>query len=96
MTSQWQSFREPLQATLLRNGIIAIAIGFVLARLGAGLARWPIASLLELWPSLGGHWLEVWFLNWLRPGFRPPASCRLRLVLWCGSSVVPHSQLAWL
>jgi hypothetical protein len=20
-----------------------------------------------LWPSLGGHWLEVWYLNWLRP-----------------------------
>jgi len=32
-----------------------------------GLARWPIATLLVLWPSLGGHWVEVWFLNWLRP-----------------------------
>ena len=20
-----------------------------------------------LWPSLGGHWVELWFLNWLRP-----------------------------
>jgi hypothetical protein len=20
-----------------------------------------------LWPSFGGHWLEVWYLNWLRP-----------------------------
>jgi hypothetical protein len=20
-----------------------------------------------LWPSFGGHWVEVWFLNWLRP-----------------------------
>jgi len=48
ITSQWQSFREPLGATLLRNGIIAIAIGVVLAWLWGGLARWPIASLLAL------------------------------------------------
>jgi hypothetical protein len=20
-----------------------------------------------LWPSFGGHWVDVWFLNWLRP-----------------------------
>ena len=84
MTSQWQSFREPLRATLLRNRIIAIAIGFVLARLWGGLARWPFASLLGLWPSLGGHWLEVWFLNWLRP--RLPAASTVQapacVVVW--------------
>jgi hypothetical protein len=22
---------------------------------------------LMLWPSFGGHWIELWFLNWLRP-----------------------------
>lgn len=32
-----------------------------------GLSRWPVATLLVLWPSFGGHWVEVWFLNWLRP-----------------------------
>jgi hypothetical protein len=57
---------------------------FVLARLCGGLGRWPIASLLGLWPSLGGHWLEVWFLNWLRP--RLPAASTVQapacVVVW--------------
>lgn len=32
-----------------------------------GVARWPVATLLMLWPSLGGHWVGLWFLNWPRP-----------------------------
>ena len=51
----------------MRTGMIAIVVGAVLARLWGGLARWPMATLLVLWPSFGGHWVEVWFLNWLRP-----------------------------
>jgi hypothetical protein len=47
--------------------MIAIVAGAVFAGLGGGLARWPVATLLALWPSFGGHWVEVWFLNWLRP-----------------------------
>jgi hypothetical protein len=67
MTTQWQPFREPFRITILRTGMIAIVVGAVLARLWGGLARWPIATVLVLWPSFGGHWVEVWFLNWLRP-----------------------------
>jgi len=52
---------------MLRTGLIAIVVGAVLARLWGGLARWPMAILLVLWPSFGGHWVEIWFLNWLRP-----------------------------
>lgn len=26
-----------------------------------------MATLLVLWLSFGGHWVELWFLNWLRP-----------------------------
>lgn len=70
-----QPYREPLRATLLRTGTIALVIGAVLARPWSGpggLARWPAATLLSLWPAFGGHWLELFFLNWLRP--RLPAS----------------------
>ena len=67
MTSQWQPYREPLRITILRTGMIAIVVGGVLARFWGGLARWPMATLLVLWPSFGGHWVEIWFLNWLRP-----------------------------
>jgi hypothetical protein len=52
---------------MLRTGMIAIVVGAVLAQLWGGLARWPLATLLVLWPSFGGHCVEVWFLNWLRP-----------------------------
>jgi hypothetical protein len=77
MTSPWQPFREPLRTTLFRTGTIAIVVGAVLARSRGGLARWPLATLLVLWPSLGGHWVEVWFLNSLRP----------RLSIGCGVQV---------
>jgi hypothetical protein len=65
--AKWQPFREPLRTVVLRNGVIAILAGVVVARLWAGLARWPLTTVLMLWPSFGGHWVEVWFLNWLRP-----------------------------
>jgi hypothetical protein len=67
MTSPWQPYREPLRTTIIRTGMIAIVAGAVFARLSGGLSRWPIATALMLWPSFGGHWVEVWFLNWLRP-----------------------------
>jgi hypothetical protein len=67
MTSPCQPFREPLRNTLVRTGMIALVGGAVLAGWRGGLARWPMASLLLLWPSFGGHWVELWFLKWLRP-----------------------------
>jgi len=51
----------------LRTGTIALIVGAVLALPRGGLTRWPLATLLVLWISFGGHWVEVWFLNWLRP-----------------------------
>src|SRR5882762_8180113 len=54
MTSPGQPFREPLRATLLRTGTIAMVLGAVRARSWGGLARWPLGDLLALWPSLGG------------------------------------------
>jgi len=68
MTSPWRPYREPIRATLVRTGAIALVLGAAATRwYGGGLARWPIAALLMLWPSFGGHWVEIWFLNWLRP-----------------------------
>ena len=68
MTSPWQPYREPLRTTLMRTIAIALVAGAILARFsGGGLSRWPMATLVMLWPSFGGHWVELWFLNWLRP-----------------------------
>ena len=67
MTSQWQPYREPLRSTILRTGTIAIVVGAVIASPGGGWRHWPILTLFVFWPSFGGHWVEVGFLNWLRP-----------------------------
>lgn len=64
---QWKPFQEPVHVTLVRNVSIALIVGAVLARSWGGLSNWPFATLVALWPSLGGHFVEIWFLNWLRP-----------------------------
>ena len=71
MTAAGQPHREPLRTTMIRNALIAIGAGTVLAA-SARSIRWPFAVVLMLWPSFGGHWIEVWYLNWLRP--RLPAA----------------------
>jgi hypothetical protein len=74
--------RELLRQTLARTITIALVVGAVLAQWPLGgatargtsgfITRWGFATLLALWPSLGGHWVELFFLNVLRP--RLPAT----------------------
>ncbi len=66
MSEPWQPYQEPLRTTLARTVTIAIVAGTVVARF-LGWSHWPIFVLVMLWPSFGGHWVELWFLNWLRP-----------------------------
>jgi hypothetical protein len=56
----------------------------VLARGSGGLAHWPVATLLVLWPALGGHWVEVGFLNHLRPRLPAarPLQAAARVAVW--------------
>ena len=85
MTSQWQPHREPVHSTLARTTAIAVVLGAVLVRWwGGGLARWPLATLLVLWFSFGGHWVELWFLNWLRPRLSISRGAKVgaRLAVW--------------
>jgi hypothetical protein len=60
-----------MRTTLTRTVTIALVAGTIVSR-WLGWSRWPLAVLLMLWPSFGGHWVELWFLNWLRP--RIPAA----------------------
>src|SRR5207248_4934925 len=80
----WRPFHEPRLTTLARTGAIALVVGAVLAwRLG-GLAHWPLATLLVLWPSLGGHFVELWFLNFLRPRLPRARAAQVtaRILVW--------------
>lgn len=81
----WLRVDEPLHVTLLRSIGIAVAVGALVTLVwGGGLQRWAIVTALALWPSLGGHWLELWFLNWLRPRLSTarPVQIAARLVVW--------------
>jgi hypothetical protein len=84
MRSPWQLEREPLRTTLVRTGAIAVIAGAVLARWWGGWSRWPMATLLALWSSLGGHWVEVFFLRWLRPRVSSARAVQagVRVVVW--------------
>jgi hypothetical protein len=92
MTSQWQPYRESFRTTMWRTGIIAIAAGTVVTLLGGMRIQWLTATLLMLWPSFGGHWVEVWFLNWLRP--RLPVARGVQVVARLGVWFVGGTGLA--
>jgi hypothetical protein len=81
-TSPWQPYREPLRTTLLRTGAIALVIAVALSR--GRVNRLPIATLLALWPAFGGHWLELFFLNYLRPRLpiARPVQIAARILVW--------------
>ena len=77
----WQPYRETVGVTLARTGAIAVILGAVLAAWsGGGVSRWAGATPLALWPALGGHFIELWFLNWLRPRLGRRGLARPRVV----------------
>ncbi len=80
----WHPYREPLGTTLLRTGTIALVLGAALALYRGGLARWPMATLLALWPALGGHYVELLFLNRIRPRLpdAPAVQAGVRVGVW--------------
>ena len=107
---EWQPYREPLRVTMTRTIALALLAGALVAPWVGGFRRWPVLSLLMLWPTLGGHWIEVFFLNVLRPrlpGGRLVQSVARLLVWFLGgivlalgvrltASVLLRSPLPWL
>ncbi len=59
--------RESLRVTLTRTIGIALIAGAALASRWGGLSQWPLTTTLMLWPSLGGHYVELAFLEIVRP-----------------------------
>jgi hypothetical protein len=84
MTSLRQPFQEPIRQTLFRTVMIAFIVGGAIALPSRKWSTWPLATLLVLWPSFGGHWVEVWFLNWLRPRVSPTPAVQTaaRVLVW--------------
>ncbi len=80
----WQPFREPLRATLTRTVAIAIVVALIVSQSMHAPGLLPLLALLFLWPSFGGHWVDLSFLNWLRPRLSSsrPLQVAARLLVW--------------
>ena len=86
MTSQTlrEPFAEPWPATAVRTGSIALAIGIGVGLYKQQLAVVPLTTLLALWFTLGGHFVEVLFRNQLRHRISGQAALQTlaRLLTW--------------
>jgi len=73
--SRFDLYRESLATTITRTGLIALVLGSIgtVARLGrvpsSGMEwyGWLVLVLFVSWISFGGHWVELFYLNFLRP-----------------------------
>ncbi len=99
MPPSCQPYREAFHTTLLRTGAIAIIIGAAIARPWAsgGLARWSGATLIALWPALGGHFVELFFLNVLRPRIPAARAVQIlaRILVWFIGGALLARAMAW-
>jgi hypothetical protein len=80
----WRFYREPLRTTLVRTGTIALVAGAIWAASVGRLVFWPVATVLVLWVSFGGHFVELLFLNGLRPRLpaTPAVQVAARIAVW--------------
>ena len=87
---EWRRHREFLRVTLIRTIGIAIVSGLLIALATGRLLRWPAISLLMLWPAFGGHWVDLLFLNGLRPALpdRRIIQVVARITVWFVGGVV--------
>lgn len=75
---------ESLRATLLRNGLIAVGVASVVVLSTRRWSQGPAFALLALWPSFGGHLVEIFFLRVAQPRLPAgrPIAIATRLVTW--------------
>lgn len=78
----WQPFTEPWRSTALRTGSLALAIGIGVGSYRRQFSVVPITTLLALWFTLGGHYLEVLFRNYVQQRIAPALRASSRLAFW--------------
>lgn len=88
--TNWEPYREPLRTTVMRTFGIAILAAAVVAPWFGGFRRWPILVVLMLWPAFGGYWVELLFLNWLRPHLpaATPVQRGARILVWFAGGLI--------
>lgn len=63
----WQPYHEPFRTTVARTGLLGLALGTAAAFVQGHPANWALGTVFASWFTFGGHWVEILFLNWLRP-----------------------------
>jgi hypothetical protein len=82
---------EPFRHTLARNVTIAAVVGGVFAFQRRDLTLFLPVTAFALWFSLGGHYVEVAFLNGIRARLpqRRLTQALVRLLVWsCGGALL--------
>ena len=89
-------FDEPIRRTLVRNFAIAAGVGIVLALRRRDLLLALPFSLLALWFALGGHYVEIAFLNIVRPRIPEKRIVQVpaRFVAWFVGGAVLYELVA--
>jgi hypothetical protein len=93
----WEPFVEPWRTTVRRAGLLALAIGVGVGLYARQLATVPLVTLIALWFTLGGHFLEVLLRNQLRQRISGQAAVQalVRIACWfAGGSVLYEGALA--
>ncbi len=88
---------EPARATIMRNGTIALCMGAILALATRRPSIFPQMAAVALWPSFGGHFVEIFFLNHLAPRM-PDSDLPLRsarLALWFVAGIAIAYCMQW-
>ena len=89
-------FAEPLRRTLVRNVSLAAGVGALLALQRQSLRLFLPVAALALWFSLGGHYVELAFLNSFRARLSQGrlTQVALRLLVWFAGGVVLYVLMA--
>lgn len=93
----WHPCVEPWPATARRTGGLAVLIGLGVGLYSRHLGLVPTVTLVALWFTLGGHFVEILFRNHLRRYLRLPGAVDVvaRLAWWfAGGTVLYAGALA--
>ncbi|HET9708084.1 MAG TPA: hypothetical protein VFP39_07255 [Gemmatimonadales bacterium] len=92
-----QRFAEPWRTTALRTGSLALLIGVVLSIATRRPAALLVGTLMALWFTLGGHFVELLFRNRIRWRISqsPLVQASARIMCWfVGGSLLYAGALA--
>jgi hypothetical protein len=77
-------FSEPFLRTFARTVGLALLASAIFAWRTGRMNQMGVVFLVVLWFTFGGHWVEIFYLNWLRQRLPEsnPVRMGVRIALW--------------